>query len=320
MPKIPFDKPALAISQQIVLLQDKGLAIENLPSAEHWLSHISYFRFKHYSYSFKDYKEAEGNYLPGTTFEAVRDLYLFDRKLKMLVFEALENIEIAVKTQVSNIMGVSHGAHWYLNAGLFLSEEDRRQLQRNATFENIPKLFDYAEFIQDIEYNMEFPTELFLQHYRDTYEPIYPPTWMMMETITFGTLSLLFENLKASPEKTAIIEHFKLTKRQFVSWLHCFSFIRNKCAHHARLVYSKINFAPALPQRKTRQFLNEADLVENDTLYAVLCCIQFMLNVCNNASSFRKHLVALVNEYPTIDYVKLGFTEHWREEELWSIS
>jgi abortive infection bacteriophage resistance protein len=319
--KLLFKQPSLTITQQLTLLQEKGLIIDDLDSAEHWLSYNSYFRFKYYSDSFKDYKNGNGNYIPSTKFEVIRDLYLFDRKIKMLIFGALENIEIAVKTQLTNIMAAAYGPHWYIDAGHFISEQERKQIIRNARIDqDIPKGFDHATFLSGIEEYMKNPVEHFLKTYKNTYEPLHPPSWMMVEIITFGTLSILFENLKPCDEKTMIHDHFGLTKKHFVSWLHSFSFIRNKCAHHARLVYEKINFAPALPQRKSRQFLVEAEEVDHASLYAVLCCIQHMIGTCNKISLFKEQLLSLIDAYQSIDYKRLGFTDHWREEPIWILT
>lgn len=317
--KIAFTEPSLTIAQQLASLQEKGLLIQELPSAEQWLSYISYFRFKHYSTSFKDYKSSSGTYIQGTTFEMVKDLYYFDRKIRVLIFEALENIEVAVKTQLTNIFAAAKGSHWYLDPQCFISEEERKLIIRNAkTKDEVPKVFNHDLFLKDIEEGMKSPDEYFLQIYKRAYHPIHPPSWMMVEMITFGTLSLLFENLKPCAEKTAIHEHFSLTKKHFISWLHCFSYIRNKCAHHARLIYTKVNFAPSLPLKKSRQFLIESESVDNASLYAILCCIQYMLEVCNKSSLFKQHLITLINNYPGIQYDRLGFTPHWRKEKLWS--
>ncbi len=317
--KKPLYKSApLNIDQQIFLLKEKGLIIEDIETAKRWLSHISYFRFKQYSYTFKDYKNADGNYIPGTSFEMVRDLYVFDRKLKMIVFEAIENIEISVKTQISNALSCTYGSHWYLDAKHFISAEERRSIARNTRFEeDIPKSFDHEKLLKDIERELENPTEIFLQTYKKYYEPIYPPSWMLMEMITFSTMSLMFESLKPSEEKNVILESFKLTKKQFVSWLHCFSFIRNKCAHHVRLVYSPVIFQPSMPLKKSRIFLAEADQLDNNTLYAVLCCLQFMLGICNEQSTFSQELLQLTAAFQGIDYNRLGFTDHWKDEVIW---
>ena len=249
----------------------------------------------------------------------IRDTYLFDRKLKMILFEALENIEISVKTQLSNIMSIAHGSHWYTDSSHFISEAERKTIIRDTIVgTDIPKLFNHSDFLSTIEKELEAPEEFFLKHYKKTYEPLHPPSWMMMEMITFGTLSLMFENLKPSSEKTQIFEAFTLTKKHMISWLHCFSFIRNKCAHHSRLVYSRITIAPSLPLKRSRQFLAEADLVQNDSLYAVLSCVQFLFGICNNSSTFKENIVKLTKEFPSVDYTKLGFTANWHSESLWS--
>lgn len=318
MNKILYDFPALTVSEQLSLLKDKGLIITDPEAAKYWLSNVSYFRFKNYSYPFKVYENGEGNYIEKTTFNNVCDLYSFDRKLKIILFEGIENIEVSVKTHLSNTMSENHGTRWYLNESHFLSESDRRQIIRNARFaDDIPKVFNHDSFLQNIEQALQKPTEVFLQQYINVYEPIFPPSWMLMEIITFGTLSLMFENLKPSLEKTKICECFELTKKQLVSWLHCLSFIRNKCAHHGRLVYSKIKFAPSMPQKRSRQFLTQADEVSHDSLYAILCCIQYLLNICNTNSLFKRDLINLVETSYGIDLKRLGFTANWRNEPIW---
>ena len=299
MKKLPYPHPALTVREQIGLLRAKGLLITEADNIEHWLSHTSYFRFKNYSYSFKDYKNAGGNYFPDTSFTMVKDLYAFDRKLRIAVFDAIENIEISVKTHISNIMSNANGAHWYLDSRHFF----------------VGKGFNHQKFLKHIKDALLQTSEPVLQHYRKTYDPIYPPSWMLMEIITFRTLSIMFENMVPSDEKVQICHSFNLIKRQFVSWLQCFSFIRNKCAHHARLVYSKTIFPPSMPKRNNRTFLKEP--VDNTTLYAVLSCLQYMLTICNPASRFKQNLLSLTTEFPLIDLQKLGFTPNWKQEKLW---
>ena len=86
--KIPYSRPALELHEQINLLRQKGLLIGETAIVKHWLLHNSYFRFKNYSSSFKDYKKDNGNYFSNTSFEKVRDLYFFDRKLRITVFDS----------------------------------------------------------------------------------------------------------------------------------------------------------------------------------------------------------------------------------------
>lgn len=76
------------------LLVQKGLLIADPSAVMYWLSHNSYFRLNHYSFEFKDYKNANGNYIQNTTFEKIRDLYFFDRKLRMTVFEVRFHLQL----------------------------------------------------------------------------------------------------------------------------------------------------------------------------------------------------------------------------------
>ena len=49
------------------------------------------------------YKQVKGgiiqdNFIPDTTWDMVYDLYVFDRKLRLLVFDAIERLEVAIRT------------------------------------------------------------------------------------------------------------------------------------------------------------------------------------------------------------------------------
>ena len=300
------------------MLKDKGLVIGDEVLAVKWLNHVSYFRFKNFSYTFKDYNGLNGNYIPGTTFEHVIDLYQFDRKLKVIVFAAIENIEVAVKTIISNTMSCKNGPHWYIEEKHFLDRKVKSQTRSISFAPENAIYFDHNEFLAKLENDCKNPNEIFLQHYVKNYTPIYPPSWMLMDLMTFGTLSLLFENLQPSEEKTTICESFGLTKAQLVSWLHAFAYIRNRCVHHSRLVYDRVKFAPALPVKTSRKFLIENDLVRHNSIYACLCCIQFILNTCNSSSDFKSQLKELINSYPHTNYDLLGFTPNWKTENLWN--
>lgn len=299
MPK-PYKQPALSVENQIKLLAEKGLIISDQNEAARLLSYVSYFRLRNYSFQFKNYEAGNGNFIAGTTFEQIAELYAFDQRLKLIIFEAVENIEVAIKTQVSNLMSYTFGPHWYLNRNNFLDS------------------FNFDEFIHMIRELCEDHEEPFINRYmKGDFEPDLPPSWMIMEIITFGTISRVFEHLSPSDAKNSICEHFGLPKNILVSWLHSFTYIRNKCSHHSKLVYKAILFSPAMPQKKSRVFLKEADLVDNTKLYSVLCCIQQMLKTCNTKAAFKNNLLNLITDYSSVNFELLGFTPNWREEEIW---
>ncbi len=96
-----YAKPPLSILDQIALLKERGLLIQNEKRARHYLTYIGYYRFSAYWLSF-EYLDKQGKrthrFKKGTSFDDVLGLYIFDRKLRLLVMEAMERIEVAIRT------------------------------------------------------------------------------------------------------------------------------------------------------------------------------------------------------------------------------
>jgi abortive infection bacteriophage resistance protein len=294
-----FKQLPLTIDQQIELLKQKKLIIPDEEYAKYWLSHVSYYRLKHYTFSFKDINDNH-NFIPNTTFDQVLQLYLFDRKLKLVIFDGLETIEVAIKTMLSNTLSQAYGAHWYMEQTMF-SEK-----------------FEYEKFIKTIEDEFDDPDENSVKVYKTVYtDPTLPPSWMVMELLTFGTVSKIFEHIQARQEKQDICWHFNLPDNILMSWLHCFTHMRNRCAHHSRFVYRSVKHEPILPSRRKHIFLDEVDSINRSSLYAALCCMQHLISKINVDSSFKSDLLSLIELNPQINYSHMGFTENWRKEKIW---
>jgi abortive infection bacteriophage resistance protein len=113
-----YNKPHLAISEQVRLLASRGMALRDPALAAHWLGVVGYYRLSGYWYPYR--RPASGAtgrsdaFEPDTTFEQVVALYAFDRKLKLLVLDALERVEIAVRFRVGYTLG-RRGAYAHLD-------------------------------------------------------------------------------------------------------------------------------------------------------------------------------------------------------------
>lgn len=120
-------------------------------------------------------------------FKDIVDLYCFDRRLRSLVFNAIEKIEVALRTRMVQIYCESTGdSHWYENESLF---KDTCYLDANGEEE-----FCYNKLLNDIEHEVERSNEDFIGHYKTKYsEPENPPAWMTLEVVSFGTLSRFVE-------------------------------------------------------------------------------------------------------------------------------
>ena len=95
-----YSKPALAISDQAQLLLDRGLICDDRQRLEHYLSNIGYYRLSAYLLPFEQASINDNSrnhkFLPGTTFEQVLNLYVFDRCL-------LEWQQICTQTVIADV-------------------------------------------------------------------------------------------------------------------------------------------------------------------------------------------------------------------------
>lgn len=60
------------------------------------------------------------DFTPGTTWNDINSLYRFDRKLRLLVFDAIERIEIALRTKLIYQLSLKYGSHWQNEASILL--------------------------------------------------------------------------------------------------------------------------------------------------------------------------------------------------------
>lgn len=60
-------------------------------------------------------------------FEDVIDLYNFDRHFRLLVFNAIERIEISLRTKLIYHLSLSYGAEWYLKQSLFRDKKEHNK-------------------------------------------------------------------------------------------------------------------------------------------------------------------------------------------------
>ena len=297
MNKVKYNSPALNIPEQINLLKEKGLSVTPENDAERWLSHVSYFRLKNYTNKFKDYKT--GNFISNSTFDQVIRLYLFDRELKFVLFDAIETIEVAIKTLISNSMAHTHGAHWYMKR------------------EHFSHTFNFDGFLASLEKEVSDSDEPSIKQYKQCFDyPELPPCWMIIELLSFGKVSKIFEHLSARDIKLSICWKYNLPDNIFANWLHCITQLRNRCAHHSRIVYRSMAKTITLPSRAKHRFLDEVNEINLSSLYATICCLQYLTNKIHPESKFKKNLIALIDNNTDIDYHFMGFTENWRNEKI----
>ena len=99
------------------------MIIDDEKLAGDYLSNISYYRLRAYTYPFQDNENPDNNHRfirPDIHFKDLIDLYCFDRRLRSLVFNAIEKIEVALRTRIVQRYSEScDDSHWYEDESLF---------------------------------------------------------------------------------------------------------------------------------------------------------------------------------------------------------
>ena len=297
-----YDKPALTVAQQMALLRSRGLVISDEPSAGHWLLHVNYFRLRGYWLPFEQAYAPGGEHIfrPGTTFEQVISRYTFDRQLRLLVLDAIERLEVSLRANWAHALALTHGPHAYEAPGLFA---DQRR---------------HARCLDDLDEELRRSKETFVVHYRRHYtQPARPPVWAACELMTLGQLSKWLGNLRLRQDRRAVAEPYGLDERVLCSFAHHLSYVRNLCAHHARLYNRAFTLTVKLPQRPA---LLAASLNPRAPrqLYNTLALSQYLMAVVSPGHSWTRRLRELLRHHPDVNPGEMGFPDDWTSRPLWT--
>jgi len=297
-----FNKPAVSIRQQLAIMEARGLAIKDPASAERNLKFIGYFRLSGYALPFQAQANADGthSFIENTPFENVIDLYFFDRCLRLLVIDALEKIEVGLRSILNQHMSEQLGSHWYLNQAAFVQS------------------FDHTEFITRIKSNIghgkvRSPVrQSFIQHYFKKYNaPELPPSWMIFEILSMGTVSKIFKNIAREHQKP-IAKMFNVDPSVLASWIHSLSYLRNLAAHHQRIWNRNFTIKPTKAKKYSEEFINP------NCFYAQAVMIQLLTKQIDMHSDWGNSISKLFNSHPSIAIRKLGFPKNWATRAVWA--
>lgn len=112
----PFKKKYSSPEELTRLLKSRGLIITDSGRTEAYLRNIGYYRLSAYMLPFLSIPKTDHQFKPGTTFDNVLDLYRFDKKLRVLLFNEIEKIEIAFREAVANVTAEMTGdIFWITN-------------------------------------------------------------------------------------------------------------------------------------------------------------------------------------------------------------
>jgi len=297
-----YCQPYTSPSDLIQILRQRGLVVEHPDHATEWINKVGYYRLKGYGLHFRLH-DVIGNltesYQPGTRFEALIDLYEFDRHLRLLVLDAIERIEVAFRSRFNDTLASRHGSHWFMDPARF---SDRRDEKTGEL------IFNHEDFLtktsEEARRNKE---SLSIRHYFKNYgDPPLPPCWMLGEVLSMGNWSKAYGMLADRADQKPVADAFRASPPELTSWIHALTNLRNTCAHHSRLWDRRFVTCPS----KKGNLRGVIDA--NDRLFAQVATVLYCLWSVEPRSRWLEALNDLLIKHPDVALGPMDFPSDWR--------
>jgi abortive infection bacteriophage resistance protein len=285
--------------QHCTILKQRGLIIDDAARAVKYIGVVGYFRLTGYMFHLQS-DDGRHTFIEGSKFEDIIRLYQFDKRLRLIISEYLERIEIYLRAKLTDKYSVQHGFYWFNDINHF---EDR-------------EIFDAIK--REIQIAYDQPRELFLKRFKTKYtSEILPPSNMALEVLSLGKLARLYKALKNVDGKANIAAEFHLPPNVVTSWFIYLANVRNICAHHSRLWNKRVTAdRPIFPSRDKYKFKGENFTDSNTTLYGIISIVDRLLFSFNPHNSFAKKVELLIGEF-SVDCSLMGFPDNWKETANW---
>lgn len=267
--------------------------------AENYLMNIGYHRLSAYIFPFYKSPKSDLVLKDGTTFEQVMTLYRFDKKLRIVLFNEIEKIEVAIRSVLANMGCQELGdKYWITKAEYFANAEK------------------FGQTLTVIEKELASSKEEYIENFRQNYMEDYPPAWMITEVLSFGNLNYIYSNIASNRLRKLIADYFGLKPQVFTSWLTVLANLRNMCCHHARVWNRDFMLKPTEPRKASKVWIDTSKLDKKKVFYR-LCIIRYFLSAVSPNNNFNGKISDLLSKFPSIDIVAMGFCKDWKDEHLW---
>ena len=294
-----YTKPPLTFEAQAELLISRGLAADKATLVAR-LTAVNYYRLSAYLFPFR--QKTDDHFREGTSLDLVWCHYTFDRQLRILVMDAIERIEVAVRTQVVYHFTHLHGPFGYRKPAC------------------LPKLDSdkYHRWLLDMKDEINRSREKFINHFQEKYGDCHesPPLWMLCEVMSFGRMLTLFNGVEDKLRRVIAFE-YGIPDMVLQSWLGALNVIRNICAHHGRLWNRELGYKPIIPLKNKYPQWHDPVEVRNDKLFAILTILRYLLKKVAPTSQWDTRFLDLLRRYPQIPIAAMGFPKNWEESPIW---
>lgn len=224
---------------------------------------------------------------------------MFDRELRLLILDAIERVEVSLRTQWAYHLAHDYGAHAYLDSAITRRSD---WWQRN---------------LDSLHDEINRADEEFIKHYKQTYtHPPTPPIWAVSEVMPLGVLSRWFTNLKPMRTHRAIAEIYQLDEGVLQAFIRHITYIRNLCAHHSRLWNRRLTVTMQLPRTKPSALIANFNTSNDRKIYNTLVMLAWFLDGISPDHHWKTRLQDLIRRH-TIDPSLMGFPKGYTALAIW---
>lgn len=308
------------LEEQVQKLAGRGLDLGDISQASDHIYRIGYYRLAGYLHPFRQ-KTVEtsdagtttvtllSSYEPGTTLDQVISPVDYDRRLRLLILDAVERIEISVRMRIGYTLG-KRSPFSHLDSSTFEESFVRR--------------YKHGAWVAKAQQSHQRSHELFVKHFDNTYDGQLP-IWVLTDLLELGQLAVLYSGFQREIATELADSYGVPTKPHFRSWLASINDVRNFSAHHARLFNRKLIHAPKRPKAGTiavLEHLREPDSSKSGFgLYNVAAIMTYLLYNIEPDTTWPRQLMELVDQFPVTEHIgieSMGFPPHWEDLDLWA--
>ncbi|MCW6653640.1 Abi family protein, partial [Aerococcaceae bacterium NML210727] len=197
--------------EQLTILENRNMKINNREKSIRTLQVVSYYKIKEFAHPFVDKSKEDIDY-NGISFELIISRYYQDKNLRISLLHAIEDIEVALQTQISYVLGKdNYGPYGYLNF---------------YTWCNRDEYCGHFLSLKEKEFKKQLKTALYKNKSPEIKEKMrvdnqkYPPIWLGINLLTFGQLLEMLD-LMSNRNLSIISQEYGCTNLELISWLRC---------------------------------------------------------------------------------------------------
>ncbi|KAI5912975.1 Abi family protein [Thauera sp. 2A1] len=302
-------KPFKSYPDLVELLRLRGMSFDDAARAERKLAQVGYYRLSGFWYVCRAPGMGSGSaavrradrFLPGTEFDRVLSLYLMDKRLRLLMLDAIERIEVHVRSVIAHEVGyhdpLAYQCSDFINPSQTRTYSDRSGRQRNAWIEWTNRQTD----------QLNRSREDCIEWHRRSHKAI--PFWVAVEAWDFGVVSKYYEMLKRRYQNR-VAERLGVNNPAVLrAWLHEINILRNRCAHHCRIWnQSTSNPLPVLDHAYFKGLGMETDA--GSRLLGLIVVIWFLVRKIGPNSEWIHEVAEVVAAKPALpgcSFAAMGF-------------